>query len=58
MPYHRVPATTVHEDIIAIEREGERIVCVHKDDGVFHIFTNYLGQPVERRTFVFGGDAA
>jgi hypothetical protein len=34
MPFHRIPRARLHEDITAIEREGEIIVTVlpHADD--------------------------
>lgn len=49
MPYHRVPRVSVHEDITAIEREGERIVSVSQDVDYFHVFTDYVGRPYETR---------
>lgn len=56
MPYHRVPRWNVHEDVLAIQREGERIVSVVDDIDCFHVFTEYVtperrphGEAVETR---------
>ena len=42
MPYHRIPRATIHDDLRAIEREGERVVSATVDAEVFHVFTEYV----------------
>jgi hypothetical protein len=49
LPYHRIPRARLHEDITAIEREGERIVAVELDGDDAHVFTGWLGQRLETR---------
>ncbi len=48
VPYHRIPRANIHEDLLAIEREGERVVSAHPDTEVFHVFTEYV-RAVETR---------
>lgn len=43
MPYHRIPKSQIHEDITAIEREGEHVISVTADAEHFHVFTVYQG---------------
>ena len=46
VPYHKIPKTHIHEDLIAIEREGETVVSVTADGTWFHVFTSYPVVPV------------
>jgi hypothetical protein len=50
LPYHRIPRARLHEDITAIEREGERVTSCTLDGGDAHVFTCYIGErPYETR---------
>ena len=53
MPIHRIPRARLYEDIVSIEREGERIVQVtlDPDDPTrWLVLTNWLGaEPYETR---------
>ena len=44
MPVHRIPRARLHEDITALEREGERVVSVVASDAEFVVFTCWLGE--------------
>jgi len=48
VPYHHVPKHTIHEDLRAIQREGERIIAVTVDADAFHVFTEYTDAPETR----------
>lgn len=48
MPVHKVPAGHLHEDLIAIEREGEEIATVTQDGDVFIVVTRHR-KPIETR---------
>ena len=41
MPEHRIPRARLHEDLIAIEREGEHVLSVVPDGDVFVVVTRY-----------------
>ena len=43
MPYHRIPRAHIHEDLHAIEHDGEQVVSVEADDEFFHVFTTSIG---------------
>ena len=43
MPVHRVPRATLHEDLKAIEREGERVLSITPDKDVFVVVTRPTG---------------
>lgn len=50
MPIHRVPRARLHEDIVSIEREGERIVQVvldPDDAGRWLVVTQWIGADVD-----------
>jgi hypothetical protein len=51
MPIHRISRATMHEDLHAIEREGEQVVSV-AGDGPDHVLigTVTVGQRLETRT--------
>jgi hypothetical protein len=52
MPVHRVARARIHEDVIDIEHQGERIVAVVPDgDRSTHvlIFTDYIRPAIETR---------
>ena len=47
MPFHKIPRGHLHEDIKAIEHDGEVVVAVTypaDDPGFAHVFTRWLGQ--------------
>jgi hypothetical protein len=49
LPYHRIPRARLHEDITAIEREGERVTaCTLEGDDAL-VFTCWLGERLETR---------
>ncbi len=50
MPYHRIPAASIHEDTRTLEHEGERIVSATLEGGYFHVFTEYERERTELRT--------
>jgi len=39
LPYHKIPKTSIAEDLLAIEREGEIVQSVTADGSFFHVFT-------------------
>jgi hypothetical protein len=52
LPYHHVPEGHLHEDIKAIEREGEVIVAIVRDHDSprhLHVFTRWVGTQLEVR---------
>jgi hypothetical protein len=49
MPIHRVPRARLHEDITAIEREGERVTAIAVDGDHVIVATCWLGERLERR---------
>ena len=53
MPYHKIPKTTVHEDLTSIEHEGEIVVSVTADGTFFHVFTTFQGVQIETRDAVY-----
>ena len=51
MPIHRIPRATMHEDLHAVERDGEQVVSVAADGPEFVLVgTITVGQRVEFRT--------
>ena len=48
MPYHRIPKAHIHEDVRAIEHDGETVVSVTADAEAFHVFT-VKGARIETR---------
>jgi hypothetical protein len=51
MPIHRIPRATMHEDLHAVEREGEQVVAVAGDGPDFVLVgTITVGQRIETRT--------
>jgi hypothetical protein len=49
LPYHRIPRARLHEDIVSVEREGERVTACTLDGDDAHVFTCYLGEQIETR---------
>jgi hypothetical protein len=49
LPYHRIPRARLHEDITAIEREGERVTACTLEGDHAHVFTCYVGEQIETR---------
>jgi hypothetical protein len=49
LPYHKIPRARLHEDIVTIEREGERVTSCSLDGDFAHVFTCYLGERLETR---------
>ena len=52
MPTHRIPRARLHEDIVAIEREGERVVQAFldpDDPARYIVITQWLGADLETR---------
>lgn len=49
MPVHRVPRPSLHEDLKAIEREGESILSITPDGDVFVVVTRFKGDEIETR---------
>jgi hypothetical protein len=49
MPIHRIPRAHMHEDVTAIEREGERVTAVAVDGDFVIVATCWLGERLERR---------
>jgi hypothetical protein len=53
MPIHRIPRARLHEDIVAIEREGERVVQITLDPDDpkrWVVVTRYVGDDIETRS--------
>ena len=49
MPIHRIPRARLYEDIVSIEREGERVVQVIPDpenESRWLVVTQWLGSDV------------
>lgn len=49
MPLHKIPRVTEHEDLISIQREGERITAIAIDGEYLLVVTDYIGRPYETR---------
>ena len=49
MPIHRIPRATMHEDVAAIEHDGERITSVTADGEFVIVATVYAGDPIMQR---------
>lgn len=49
MPIHRLPRATMHEDVAAIEHDGERIASVTADGEFVIVATVYAGDTVTQR---------
>ena len=56
VPYHKIPKTNIHEDLIALEREGESVVSVTADGTFFHVFTAFSAT-IETRDAVYNNVA-
>ena len=49
MPYHKIPAAHLHEDLIALEREGETAVLTQRVGDYVIVKTEYHRPRVETR---------
>lgn len=48
MPVHKIPAASLHEDLIALEREGETVVTATNVGTYVVVTTRYHGQDEKR----------
>ena len=49
MPIHKVPRARLHEDITAIERDGERVTALVVEGDFVLVATCWLGEILETR---------
>ncbi len=49
MPLHKIPRVSEHEDLVALQKEGERVVTIAIDGAYLLVVTDYVGVPYESR---------